>query len=167
MNTTENIKTEKKSENSRLSFRVPQSTKDLFLNNFKISNYKLLQDFFLSLLNFNDGSTKPNDVFDQKAGRITIQLRVTAKEKEEINTLFNGSSEKRIGTFILNCVKNAPITVENITVLGEELSIELNKIGTNLNQIALRANQHGMIDKEAILLLNEIKMKLSTLTNLK
>lgn len=137
------------------------------MQKFEDSNFKEIQEFLISLLNNNGNEPLINIVQNLKLSNKRFEIRVSADERNNINDLFSKSREKTIGAFISKCVKNAPIIIENINVLGNELSLELNRIGTNINQIALRANQLGVVDKDAILLLNDIKAKLITLTNVK
>lgn len=155
-----------KQENTRLNLRVPIKTKEIFLSCFEQSNFKKVHEFLLNLLGSVNTTVFKTDLVEEKQEKVRFEIRLTPNEKSQILKIYEHSSEKRLGIFILKCVKNTPINVQNINKLGNELKVELRKIGGNINQIALKANQTGVVDRNAIALLEEIKAQLKTLTKI-
>jgi len=155
---------QKKDKASFLKFRIDPDNKLLFTKIYSQSTFKSINEFIRSLITptiLNIESIKDADQLNEKQ-RFTI--RVTPTEKAHILNIFQKSSEKRIGAFLLRCVQKAPIHIEQVTRLEDKVSIELRKIGTNLNQIAHRANQEGKINQESLNTLSVIKAHLITLT---
>lgn len=155
-----------KLENTRLNLRVPMKTKEIFLMCFENSNFKKVHEFLLSLLGSVDSIVVKRDLIEPKKENVRFGIRVTANEKAQILKAYESTSEKRIGMFILKCIKNTPFHIQNVSIVGDELKKDIRKIGSNINQIALKANQTGVVDRHTIALLEEIKAQLFTLTKI-
>jgi uncharacterized protein (DUF1778 family) len=85
-----------------------------------------------------------------------LTLRMSAKEKEFLQSQKEKSQCSTFVEFILKSVSETIINVLDTTPLLE-ISAELNKIGVNINQIAKIANSTGNITPERIQYLrNEI-----------
>lgn len=149
-----------------LKFRIDPAIKILFNQLFNQSSYKSINEFIESLINPKKLIIKNTNDKNLLINKQRFTIRVTAIEKAHILDIFQKSSEKRIGTFLLRCVQKAPIHIEHVTRLDDKVSIELRKIGTNINQIAHRANQEGKIDQEMLSILTQIKTKLIMLTKI-
>lgn len=152
--------------NSIIRFKVNEQTKLLFQKNFEISQAKTFNQFLISLLDKNVAlKEKTIENVDKETPGKKFSIRIKNKERVYLTNTFNSSTEKTLGSFVIKCVMNAPIKVENVIRMGESVSQELRHIGNNLNQIALKANQIGMVDKETLRLLNDIKKELAILTS--
>jgi len=154
-------------ENARFNFRVSEETKALFVEQFELSNHKNANEFLLSLLGASVSLAPITSESSDKVEKKPWTIRMARDEKDKILNVFFSSTEKRMGDFLVKCVENAPIKVEQINRLADNVSIELRKIGSNLNQIALRSNQIGGVDREVIKQLDEIKSQLLELKSIK